>query len=151
MARFITGYTSLYGVPYLWGGKDPEKDGGLDCSGVVTYALVHADGPDLRQTHNAQRLFDELDFLAALPQYSGDLVFYGRKGKVDHVMIHIGSGSVLGACDGNHTTTSVAIAKQQGASVKTRDHWRYRNGCMGFRRIPFLKPCEDMSDAIVRD
>lgn len=132
----------LLGTPYIWGGKTPEP--GLDCSGLVTYALWQAGGPDLRQTHGTERLLDELEPVPVLTP--GDLVCYRR-----HVVIHIASGLVIGANGGNATTATVAAARQRGARVKLERRWDYRADVLGFRRILFLvgKPAKELSHGIV--
>jgi cell wall-associated NlpC family hydrolase len=35
--RWITAMQALTGTPYVFGGKDPARDGGLDCSGLLTF------------------------------------------------------------------------------------------------------------------
>lgn len=140
LENFLAEALGLLGVPYLWGGKSRD---GIDCSGVVTYALLHAGGPDWRQTHNSEVMLDELEPVHEL--LPGDLVMYPR-----HVMVHLASGLVVGACDGGSKTTSVDIAKMQGARVKVRRRYDYRRDVIGFRRIPFLIPRGDMSHGIVK-
>lgn len=140
LENFLDEALGLLGVPYLWGGKSDE---GLDCSGLVTLSLFLAGGPDWRQTHNSQALLDELEPASEL--LPGDLVMYPR-----HVMLHLASGLVLGACDGDSKTTSLEIAARQGARVKTRRRFDYRRDVIGFRRIPFLVPRGDMSHGLIR-
>lgn len=78
------------GLPYRWGGNG---QGGFDCSGLVVY-LYRALGVNLPRTSREQ--------WRALPPVRGevrpgDLLFFGRGGRVDHVAIYIGRGYMLHA------------------------------------------------------
>lgn len=86
---------ALLGTPYRWGGEDTE---GFDCSGLVGYVFRTALGIELPRVSremareaNAQLIKDR-DALAP-----GDLVFFGRKGRVDHVGLYVGEGRFLHA------------------------------------------------------
>jgi cell wall-associated NlpC family hydrolase len=84
----------LVGTPYRWGGNTPES--GFDCSGLVTY--VFRDMLDLRLPRTSRELAAiqgpkiEPGRLAA-----ADLVFFGRKGEVNHVGIYVGDGRFVHA------------------------------------------------------
>jgi cell wall-associated NlpC family hydrolase len=85
---------SLLGTPYRWGGTSP--DGGFDCSGLVGYVFRTALGVDLPRVSRDQAKTGELiSDRAAL--VAGDLVFFGRRGRVDHVGIYVGEGRFLHA------------------------------------------------------
>jgi murein DD-endopeptidase len=144
----------LVGVPYIWGGKDPgdqveEIDRstgklvrswtrGLDCSGLVTHVLWRLGGPDWRQTHNTDRLWDELPETHA-PQ-PGDICLYGLGGSQpnpSHVMLWLGAcGVVFGATGGNSDTKTHADAKRHDARVKFKTSHLYRADFLGFRSMP---------------
>ena len=84
---------SLLGTPYRWGGTSPE--GGFDCSGLVGY-VFRTIGIDLPRVSRA--MADEGTKVAnrdALAE--GDLVFFGKRGRIDHVGIYIGNGQFLHA------------------------------------------------------
>ncbi|GAB2610044.1 hypothetical protein GCM10027191_02370 [Novilysobacter erysipheiresistens] len=85
---------TLLGTPYRWGGTSPEK--GFDCSGLVSYVFRNALGIDLPRVSRDQAETGELiadkSELAA-----GDLVFFGRRGRVDHVGIYVGEGRFVHA------------------------------------------------------
>ncbi len=84
---------ALLGTPYRWGGTSP--DGGFDCSGLVGY-VFRTIGIDLPRVSRA--MADEgtpVTDRSALSE--GDLVFFGRSGRVDHVGIYIGGGKFLHA------------------------------------------------------
>lgn len=84
---------SLLGTPYRWGGSSPES--GFDCSGLVGY-VFRTIGIDLPRVSRAMagegtRVANR-DALA-----EGDLVFFGRRGHIDHVDIYVGEGKFLHA------------------------------------------------------
>lgn len=87
---------TLLGTPYRWGGSNP--DSGFDCSGLVGYVFRSALGIELPRVSremahdNNAELINDRAALAA-----GDLVFFGRKGRVDHVGIYVGDGRFLHA------------------------------------------------------
>ena len=84
---------SLLGTPYRWGGTSPE--GGFDCSGLVGYVFrtIGIDLPRVsRSMANEGTAVVDRTALA-----EGDLVFFGKRGRVDHVGIYIGEGKFLHA------------------------------------------------------
>jgi cell wall-associated NlpC family hydrolase len=85
---------ALLGTPYRWGGTDPSK--GFDCSGLVGYVFRNALGIELPRVsrdmaRNGQLVTDRAKLVA------GDLVFFGRKGRVNHVGIYLGDGRFVHA------------------------------------------------------
>lgn len=84
---------ALLGTPYRWGGTSPER--GFDCSGLVGYVFrsIGVDLPRVSRAmaHEGTAITDR----SALAE--GDLVFFGKRGKVDHVGIYIGEGKFLHA------------------------------------------------------
>lgn len=85
---------ALLGTPYRWGGTEPDK--GFDCSGLVGYVFRNALGIELPRVsrdmaRNGQLVTDRAKLAA------GDLVFFGRKGRVNHVGIYLGDGRFVHA------------------------------------------------------
>ena len=84
---------ALLGTPYRWGGSNPDR--GFDCSGLVGYVFSSI-GIDLPRVSRA--MANEgiaVTDPAALAE--GDLVFFGRRGRIDHVGIYLGNGNFLHA------------------------------------------------------
>lgn len=125
------------GKPYLWARKGPDA---FDCSGLVSWSIHAAGGPDLRWYYNAQRLWDELEPTRPQPRVIC-LALYGyavNGGEhVDHVMWCTGDGRVFGACGGGRHTTSLEIASKEGAKVRFRPRPDYRSvsPLLGYRAL----------------
>ena len=83
----------LLGTPYRWGGESPEN--GFDCSGLVGYVYRTVLGMDLpRVSRQMATTGEKVERTALAP---GDLVFFGRRGRVNHVGIYVGEGRFLHA------------------------------------------------------
>jgi hypothetical protein len=84
------------GGNYVWGGKDPEKDGGLDCSGYVRWAQIQVFGQNItiRNAHD-QRTDPNLT-IEGNGGY-GSLNYYTNNNgvKYHHVTINLGNGMEL--------------------------------------------------------
>jgi len=85
---------ALLGTPYRWGGSDPDK--GFDCSGLVGYVFRNALGIELPRVSRDMAKSGELVTDRA-KLVAGDLVFFGRKGRVNHVGIYVGDGRFVHA------------------------------------------------------
>lgn len=99
---------ALLGTPYRWGGTDPDK--GLDCSGLVGYVFRNALGIELPRVsrdmaRNGELITDRAKLTA------GDLVFFGRKGRVNHVGIYVGEGRFVHAPSRGKDVTVSSLEK----------------------------------------
>lgn len=107
---------SLLWVPYVWGGKNPMV--ALDCSGfiqaVLSYSTIGLMEPSPAKNSRSQLLrFPEVE-----DAYTACLAFYGRKDRINHVMMCIDTKWVIGSAGGNSTYTHIAKAMKYGACVK---------------------------------
>jgi cell wall-associated NlpC family hydrolase len=99
---------SQIGVPYVWGGEDPNSPGTkgeFDCSGLVQWVYGQA-GVNLPRVAQAQ--YNATPKVAAnAPLQPGDLLFFGSSTKgIEHVGIYIGNNQMI---DAPHTGADVRI------------------------------------------
>lgn len=90
----------LVGTPYHWGGNTP--DSGFDCSGLVDYVFRSEAGMSLPRTSREIAALDAPK-VARTDLEAGDLVFFGRRGRVNHVAIYVGNGRFVNAPDAGGT------------------------------------------------
>ena len=97
------------GEPYVWGGKDGMKDGGLDCSGF-TATVYQSFGVELPVSALDQyRGGISIERPALAP---GDLVFFLMSGATPmHVGIYAGDGQFIHAPGTGKTVSKESISK----------------------------------------
>lgn len=123
---------SVLGTPYIWGSRDPAK--GLDCSGTVVWALREL-GLEPKGWNATAAEMAKAASAVIVPQV-GDLAFYGSIfSGVNHVMVYVGDGKVIGASGGGPGTNTVAEARAKGAEVKVLPV-NYRSDFRGYGRLP---------------
>jgi cell wall-associated NlpC family hydrolase len=85
---------SLVGTPYRYGGNTP--DSGFDCSGLIGYVFREAAALRLPRTTRELKALRGSDIVRGALR-SGDLVFFGSRGRVDHAGIYVGEGRFVHA------------------------------------------------------
>lgn len=92
----VTEAKKYLGLPYVWGGTDPQK--GVDCSGLVQ-CVYKKFGIDLPRVSNQQAQAGRPVTSMAEAQ-PGDLIAWdnsSRNNGVDHIAIYIGGGKMIEA------------------------------------------------------
>jgi len=80
------------GNPYVWGGTSLTN--GADCSGFTQSVFKHF-GIRIPRTSRSQANSGKRVSLNSMKK--GDLIFYSKNGRINHVAIYIGNGKVIGA------------------------------------------------------
>lgn len=97
--RVIADAYRFIGVPYKWGGTDPN---GFDCSGLIQYVMAR-NGIQLPRT--MREMYLVLPSVPASDLLPGDLVFFRS---TDHVGIYIGEGKFLHASSANERRVTIS-------------------------------------------
>lgn len=80
------------GNPYVWGGTSLTR--GADCSGF-TQSVLKNFGISIPRTSRSQANGGKRVSMDKI--HPGDLIFYRKNGRVNHVAMYIGNGKVVGA------------------------------------------------------
>ncbi len=92
--KLVSNAKDYLGVKYRWAGTSRR---GIDCSGY-TAAIFAKNGINLPHCSRAQ--FTMGKRIEKKNLVKGDLVFFGKKGRVNHVGIYIGNGKFIHASSG---------------------------------------------------
>lgn len=134
-ARFQAEVLTQQFKPYGWNSKGPFQ---FDCSGLVTWGLLEAGGPDLRATHNSQLLFDKLQQISSWQKGMTLLSFYGDgPDAVEHVMVVFDDGRAFGTHRGGRRVVTLADAIRERAYITFQPSPSYRRDLLGFRELRY--------------
>jgi cell wall-associated NlpC family hydrolase len=108
------------GLPYIWGGSNIKV--GLDCSGFAQVALawLHLDPPGDQTADALMRYFLNPKYGTKIERGDircGDLIYYGRT-HATHIVIALSNDEMIEAGGGGSKTTTVEIARKQGACIR---------------------------------
>lgn len=103
----------MLGTPYVWGGSDAN---GVDCSGLIYYALNSAGYPTARYRavdygHMGQAVSED----QARP---GDIVYFDNAGDVDHVGLYLGDGKYIEAPTQGQRVQISSLNGRQPTSIR---------------------------------
>ncbi|CRZ33645.1 SH3 domain-containing protein [Herbinix hemicellulosilytica] len=90
--RIVNFALKFKGNPYVWGGTSLTK--GADCSGF-TQSVFKNFGISIPRTSRAQANSGKRVSMDKIQP--GDLIFYTKNGRINHVALYIGNGKVIGA------------------------------------------------------
>ncbi len=103
------------GAKYKYGAKGPKR---FDCSGFTTY-VYNANKVDLPNgSYNQARVGKKVSISKAKP---GDLVFFGKRGKVNHVALIVRNTSA--GLEVVHSTSSSGVIQE---NVSQSTYWKSR-------------------------
>ncbi|MDR2581334.1 MAG: C40 family peptidase [Fibromonadaceae bacterium] len=105
------------GTPYLYGGNTKK---GTDCSGFVSSVYLEKEGFRLPRTSAEQ--FKVGSHISKRNLKISDLVFFGERGRVNHVGIYVGKGNFI------HSSSSRGVI----VTALSDNYWDTRY--MGARR-----------------
>lgn len=103
------------GKPYSWGAAGPNA---FDCSGLVVYCFSQI---GISLPHSSRALYNCGTPVSLSELQPGDLVFFARGGKINHVGIYVGNGNFI------HAPHTGAVVRIQSLSS--------HGGYAGARRI----------------
>lgn len=112
----ITRHAKKYiGVKYKYAGKSPK---GFDCSGFTGYVFEKFD-IELSRSSQVQSITGKK--IALNKAQKGDLLFFGKRGKINHVALIVANSSK--GIEVIHSTSSKGVMVQ---NVSQSDYWEPR-------------------------
>ena len=135
--KFINYGMTLRGIPYLLGSENP--DSGLDCSGFVRYAARN--GIQVQLPRTAKEQYEAVKRIPGDEREPGDLLFFRRFGRIDHVGIYLGKYEGEGSLHGREIfLNSASEGPRTGVVVSALDepYWRRHYSSCG-RFLPSHK------------
>ena len=115
LREFVSGYAQNFvGVRYRHAGTSPRQ--GFDCSGFTSYILKEFDIKVSSCSATQSKQGEKIGFDEVLP---GDLVFFGRKGRVTHVALVVERTDEGIFCV--HSTCSRGVIVE---NISTSKYWK---------------------------
>lgn len=113
------------GLPYKWGGTNPNTDGGLDCSGFVQWTMKNAMGKSNfgRNTIAQEQEGHEIPWSEARP---GDLLFFGSHGSTHHVAFYLSGTNKSNVVYMDEPRTDKTCQVAKGATWESGSVWVLR-------------------------
>jgi cell wall-associated NlpC family hydrolase len=112
----ITSYAKTYiGASYKYSGKNPK---GFDCSGFTGYVF---DKFDIELSASSQAQATTGKKIPLSQAQSGDLLFFGKRGKINHVALVLSNSSK--GIEVIHSTSSRGVLVE---NVSQSDYWKPR-------------------------
>jgi len=103
------------GTKYQYGGGTPK---GFDCSGLTHYVFDEFNIELPRGSYNQAKIGKRISLNKTKP---GDLVFFGKRGKVNHVALVVKNSSA--GVEVIHSTSSRGVMKQ---NISKSTYWKPR-------------------------
>ena len=104
-SRMISVAQSTLGVPYKWGGNNPQQ--GFDCSGLTRYVYKNATGLTIPRTAAQQR--DKSRTINYAQLKPGDMLFFKTGKRTNHVGVYIGNRQFIHAPAGGKSVTMTTM------------------------------------------
>ncbi len=108
------------GIPYRSGGTSLN---GMDCSGFARTIYANLFGIDLPHNSAAQFSFPKLQKIDEDELQTGDLVFFSRKKRINHVGVYLGDGNFIHATNGS------------GITISSLDDQHWKSRMVGTKRL----------------
>ena len=117
LREYITGYAQNFlGIRYRYAGRGPST--GFDCSGFTSYILKEFDVKVSSSSYTQSKQGNLISLDDVMP---GDLVFFGRKGRIQHVAMVVECSAEGIICV--HSTCSRGIVVE---NISTSKYWKSR-------------------------
>lgn len=98
---------------YRFGGETPK---GFDCSGLVRYVMAALD-VSLPRTAREQARIGEAIPMDTAQLRPGDLLLFGRKGRVTHIGIYVGGGRMVHASTKAHRVVERPLLRKPAPGI----------------------------------
>ena len=141
--QFIDYSMTLRGIPYNLGSENPDY--GFDCSAFVRYAAKN--GINVQLPRTAREQYSAVQLISSDEREPGDLLFFRKFGRIDHVGIYLGRYEGSGSLHGREIfINSASEGPRTGVVISALDepYWRRHYSSSG----KFLPSHKDVADRI---